>query len=567
MTMRLRTLLPALMVSLGILAADPAISFSATIVIVNMDGAGEGFNDPTAAAPVGGNPGVTIGQQRLNVFQEAANIWGAILPSAITIRVQAAFNPLSCTPTSAVLGSAGPINLAGNFGGAEFLNTWYHIALANKLAGADLDGGVANDINAQFNSNLGQAGCLTGSFFYYGFDHNEGGNIDLLAVVLHELGHGLGFSSVANLTTGAFPSGFPGVYDRFLLDNSNGLHWHQMNNAQRVASSVNFGNLVWDGTAVTVKSSSFMNRRPQVVVNSPPAIAGTYRSGSASFGTPLNVAGFSGDVVLGVDGSAPANDGCSALTNAGAINGNIALLDRGNCAFNIKAANAMAAGATGVIIANNVAGLAHDMGGVDGSITIPVASVSLADGNAIKAELGGGVNATLALSTVHLAGADDSHRMLMYAPNPVQPGSSVSHWDVTATPNFLMEPAINSDLTNVDMTTYLFEDIGWLPRTTSVPQSPPAASVMRLGLSSPNPFGTATRIDFSVARPMSVSVDVIDMGGRLVRRLMSEPLAVGDQSTSWDGTDADGRRVAPGVYLFRLRAGSETQSRRVALVR
>ena len=59
---------------------------AATITIINLDGAGEGFNDPTPATPVGGNPGTTIGQQRLNVFQEAANIWGGLLPSAVEIR-------------------------------------------------------------------------------------------------------------------------------------------------------------------------------------------------------------------------------------------------------------------------------------------------------------------------------------------------------------------------------------------------------------------------------------------------------------------------------------------------
>lgn len=50
-------------------------SFAATFTIVNNDGAGEGFNDPTVAVPVGGNPGVTVGQQRLNAFQFAADLW------------------------------------------------------------------------------------------------------------------------------------------------------------------------------------------------------------------------------------------------------------------------------------------------------------------------------------------------------------------------------------------------------------------------------------------------------------------------------------------------------------
>ena len=74
---------------------------AAVITIVNNDGAGEGFNDPTPVAAVGGNPATTIGAQRLFVFQYAANIWGSILPSTVTIQVRAAFNPLTCTATSA----------------------------------------------------------------------------------------------------------------------------------------------------------------------------------------------------------------------------------------------------------------------------------------------------------------------------------------------------------------------------------------------------------------------------------------------------------------------------------
>jgi hypothetical protein len=52
--------------------------------------------------------------------------------------------------------------------------------------------------------------------------------------------------------------------------------------------------------------------------------------------------------------------------------------------------------------------------------------------------------------------------LTMYTPNPVEPGSSVSHWNTLATPNLLMEPAINSDLPHgVDVTLEQFIDIGW----------------------------------------------------------------------------------------------------------
>ena len=52
---------------LAVGAAAPARA-AATIVIVNQNDPGVGFNDPTPVAPVGGNPGTTLGQQRLNAF-------------------------------------------------------------------------------------------------------------------------------------------------------------------------------------------------------------------------------------------------------------------------------------------------------------------------------------------------------------------------------------------------------------------------------------------------------------------------------------------------------------------
>jgi hypothetical protein len=65
-----------------------------------------------------------------------------------------------------------------------------------------------------------------------------------------------------------------------------------------------------------------------------------------------------------------------------------------------------------------------------------------------------------------LTGADRSGRVLMYTPNPLVSGSSVSHYDTIAFPNLLMEPNINGDLThNVeppwDLTLPLLKDIGW----------------------------------------------------------------------------------------------------------
>src|SRR5262245_487356 len=130
-----------LTISLSFLSAfllSSTLAFgSATLTVVNVDGPNEGFNDPTPAKPVGQNKGKTVGEQRLNAFQFAADIWGATLDSNVEIRIQASFDALSCTANAAVLGSAGTIQIVSDFPGAEFPDTWYHTALANKLAGVD----------------------------------------------------------------------------------------------------------------------------------------------------------------------------------------------------------------------------------------------------------------------------------------------------------------------------------------------------------------------------------------------------------------------------------------------
>jgi hypothetical protein len=135
-----------------VLSTSLSVFGAATITIVNGNAPGVGFNDPTPAAPVGGNAGTTLGQQRLNAFQFAANVWGSTLDSKVEIRILATFEPLSCTTSSAVLGSAGTIFIESDFPGAIFPNTWYHEALADKLSGVDL---VSPDpqIRARFNSN------------------------------------------------------------------------------------------------------------------------------------------------------------------------------------------------------------------------------------------------------------------------------------------------------------------------------------------------------------------------------------------------------------------------------
>jgi hypothetical protein len=477
-----RLLLRTAVASLTVLLTTTTAFADATVVLVNINAPGVGLNDPTPVAPVGGNGGTTIGQQRLNALQHAANLWGATLDSPVPIRMQVAFTTRTCNATSAVLASAGALivvadfETVGAFPGPVAPNTWHHSALANKRAGVDLAPGDFNDdLRALFNINLGQPTCLVGSPFYLGLDGNgPAGSIDLVTVALHEFAHGLGFSSFADLTTGANFLGLTDVYARNVLDTSTFKTWDQMTDAERLASSTNSRRVVWDGPEVTARASDVLVAGvPLLRVVSPVNIAGTYDVGTAEFGAPLTGAGIAGSIVQALDAANAAGpttfDACTPITNGAAVAGRIALVDRGTCGFVVKAANVQAAGAIAMIVADNVAGgPPAGLGGTDPSIVIPAVRITLANGNTIKAQLGQGatVNAQLGLDLSRLAGTDPAGRVLINAPNPVVPGSSISHWDPIASRNLLMEPNINADLTHEltpphDLTLPQMRDVGW----------------------------------------------------------------------------------------------------------
>jgi hypothetical protein len=442
----------ALIVALAGMAGAQA----AEIVPVYFDGANEGYNDSTPVAPVGGNPGTTRGEQRRIVAQFAADLWGAVLQSQQPVFVGAQFNPLGAN----VLGSAGATFVNRDFPGAPVAGTWYFAALADALSNEDLNPGFV-DINSQFSSDF---------TFYYGLDgQTPTGQVNFLDVVMHEYGHGLGFANAENEAAGTFIQDLPDIYSTFTYDNTAGKFWPAMTNAERQASALNYGNVVFTGASATAGAALILDPRTDFRVTAPAAIAGGYPYGTAGFGAPISPANFGGTVVLATDASNPAGpsttDGCSPITNFAAVAGNIALMDRGTCGFIVKVKNAQDAGATGVLIADNAAGSPPPgLGGADPSITIPSIRITLDLGNSIKANLPG-VQVDFVVDPGKLQGADDAGRPRLFMPNPVQGGSSGSHYDSNLLPNALMEPAINSTLfaaVNLDISPNLLKDTGWV---------------------------------------------------------------------------------------------------------
>jgi hypothetical protein len=231
-----------------------------------------------------------------------------------------------------------------------------------------------------------------------------------------------------------------------------------MNNAQRKTSTTNDPHLVWTGPRTNKQAGGYLRAGNALIINTPAALAGPNPVGTADFGGVVPPSGITGNLVLVNDGSGTVTDGCQAITNS--VSGSIALIDRGNCNFTVKVKNAQNAGAIAAIIADNAApaflGEPPGLGGADATVTISSYGITQALGTSLKANLP--ANVTLGYANIGV----NQGCVRMFAPNPVISGSSVSHFHVDATPDLLMEPALNTSIFNhTDLTLPLFADIDW----------------------------------------------------------------------------------------------------------
>ena len=297
-----------------------------------------------------------------------------------------------------------------------------------------------------------------------------------MAVLLHEIAHGLGFQSFTDEETGEQFDGLPSIWDFFLIDNRNEKLWASMTNEERRLSAISGDGLSWNGPRVTGATPQALAPRSNLEIAGPASgpAGGDYDVGDATFGPPLSSEEVRAELMPVVDQPNGTGIACTPLDaqNALAVKGNIALVDRGTCAFVIKAKIVQNAGAVVMVVAENVAGPVTDLGGTDPDITIPAVRISLEAGQALKKALtrrsrtASGVIAALGVDPQRLAGADPLKRIRMHAPTEYAPGSSVSHYTVDAKPSQLMEPSINDDLTHAlkpprDLAYPLLQDIGW----------------------------------------------------------------------------------------------------------
>ncbi len=108
-------------------------------------------------------------------------------------------------------------------------------------------------------------------------------------------------------------------------------------------------------------------------------------------------------------------------------------------------------------------------------------------------------------------------------------------------------------------------DPSWVSIVSDV-QLPTATP--RLHPNHPNPFNPSTSIAYDLERPGLTDLSIFDLSGRLIRSILTPTMQQpGSYTLRWDGTDATGRTLPSGVYLYRLSSGRTAVSRRMVLIR
>ena len=462
---------------------------SATFSIIYPDNEGNaGFSSASSRDPVGGNNGSTLGQQRKNVLEKAAEIWGAYLESDVEIEIYASFEDGGGNSEGAVLASCGPDYFYEDFTNQPMPKVWYAAALANSLAGSDLEP-QSVDMNLSINESVdSDPDVLGGDGFYYGYDNNPGEQVDLLATLLHEIGHGLGFISSISLTDGAFvleslnqlpdEPNWPDSFSLLLKDMKTGKLWIDMTAEERIAAVAGTPNVVFTGACTEQACQHILKpERGQPGIQDSSGMLLTvshldepvesYEGEAPEFGPGVPPWGLSGQIVLIDDGVDVTSDACEEpFANADDIIGCVALLDRSgrdsNCFFVDKVKRAESAGAIAAIVINNDGDDLFTMSfnEVYQEITIPSIFIGQTDGEAIKARL----------LEEKLQGTLSNQNELSGTQNNVinVDSESISHWSSEVFPGLLMEPSKERPVRpDADLTLTALRDIGW--KTKHIP--------------------------------------------------------------------------------------------------
>lgn len=118
-------------------------------------------------------------------------------------------------------------------------------------------------------------------------------------------------------------------------------------------------------------------------------------------------------------------------------------------------------------------------------------------------------------------------------------------------------------------TVFLVDDISMHSDGGSVALDDPSTPALETALlgNYPNPFNPETGIRFQTQEKAKVRIEIYNLRGQLVKRLVDEPLAAGSHTVIWNGTDRNQNPVGSGVYLYKMQVGDYNSVRRMMLIK
>lgn len=234
--------------------------------VVFSDPPGYGFNDTTPFAGEGGNNAATLGEARQAAFMRAAGILEQSFRSPVPLTVEAHFeDPVDECPEA--LACAGSNFGANSPPGSAYPDTRYQGATAVRVSGTD-NCRLFKEFPAGFDGSDGTEPFTCDNpmpdigvninidhDWWYGFQVAPNTRVDFIAVILHELFHGLGFSTGVKLDTGARPTDsqtgeiVSDLYARNLVYRSGGelKPFESLTDNQRVMAMQSGDDLLWKG--------------------------------------------------------------------------------------------------------------------------------------------------------------------------------------------------------------------------------------------------------------------------------------------------------------------------------
>ncbi|NBC25346.1 MAG: T9SS type A sorting domain-containing protein [Bacteroidetes bacterium] len=474
--------------------------------------------------------GDTFPEETVEAFNFAMSIWETHLQSSVPVRIQATWRALGDN----VLGSAGPTLIAQVPSPVGVSNTWYAVAQASAMTGQDIVGQNPDtnfDIVMNINCNFDD--------WYFGTDANTPpGLIDFVTVVLHEVGHGIGFIGSINgdpelqVAEWGFQSNdgtnFPIIYDRSAEDGqgisllNESIYPNPSPDLYEAITGQNDG-VVFTGTEATLVfgglpvplfapfpwqgGSSYSHLDQQEFTNTDNALMRPQIDRQSATHTP-------GPVF------------CGMLSDMGWPLGS-------NCLELVGVESAISVGSS-------------------------VLNFGVSNVNSIVTER---------FDITNLPSAEDplSGRIVLENPNYTIPESQETF---SIDPGTTLEAAVRYNPTNADIhdaELVIFHNSSNQPNPLRIELNGEALEEDRtfaLDQNFPNPFNTSTQIEYALTGTFDVRLDVFNTIGQRVATLVDEQQTEGRYPVDFNASG-----LASGMYLYRIVVDGRVQTRKLMLVK